>query len=65
MNIIKKSLGAEPIRESRGTNKDTRLIEITYRDTNPELAALIVNGVSEVFAKINQEKRTGTSSQNK
>ncbi len=62
VEIIKKTLGTEPIRESRGTNKDTRLIEITYRHTNPELAAMIVNGVSEVFAKINQEKRTGTSS---
>ena len=62
VNIIKRNLGTEPIRETRGTNKDTRLIEITYRDSSPELAAMIVNGVSEVFAKINQEKRTGTSS---
>ena len=61
VEIIKKTLGTEPIRETRGTNKDTRLIEITYRHTDPELAALIVNGVSEVFAKVNQEKRTGTS----
>ena len=61
VDVITKNLGTEPIRESRGTNKDTRLIEITFRHTDPNLAALIVNGVSEVFAKVNQEKRTGTS----
>ncbi len=61
VDIIKKNLGVEPIRESRGTTKETRLIEITFRNTDPDLAALIVNGVSEVFAKVNQEKRTGTN----
>ena len=61
VDIIKKNLGVEPIRESRGTTKETRLIEIAFRNTDPDLAALIVNGVSEVFAKINQEKRTGTN----
>ncbi len=61
VEIIKKNLVVEPVRESRATIKDTRLIEITYRHTNPELAALIVNGISEVFTKSNQEKRSGTS----
>ncbi len=61
VNIIKKELGIEPVREGRGTNKDTRLINITYRHANPELAALIVNGIAEIFAKSNQEKRSGTS----
>ena len=62
VDIIRKNLNVEPIRESRGTNKDTRLIEITFTNTNPDLAAVIVNGISEVFAQVNQEKRTGTSS---
>ncbi|MFN2393242.1 MAG: hypothetical protein ABR566_14920, partial [Pyrinomonadaceae bacterium] len=61
VDIIKKNLGIEPVRESRVTVKDTRWIELTYRNTNPELAALIVNGIGEVFTKTNQEKRTGTS----
>lgn len=62
VDVIKKSLGIEPIRESRATFKDTRLIEVSYRHTNPDFAAFVVNGVSEVFAKVNQEKRSGTSS---
>ena len=61
VEIIKKSLYVDPVRESRATVKDTRLINISYRDSDPTLAAYIVNGISEVFTKINQEKRTGTN----
>jgi capsular exopolysaccharide synthesis family protein len=62
VDIIKKNLVVEPVRETRTTNKDTRLIEISFRHTDPELASFIVNGIGEVFSKANQEKRTGTSS---
>jgi len=62
VDIIKKNLGVEPVRETRTTNKDTRLIEVSFRHTDRELASFIVNGISEVFSKANQEKRTGTSS---
>jgi len=61
VDIIKKNLGVEPVRESRATFKDTRLIEVTFRHTDPELAAFVVNGIGEVFSKANQEKRTGTN----
>lgn len=59
VEIIRRNLGIEPVREARSTFKDTRLIDISYRHSDPELAALIVNGVAEVFTKQNQEKRTG------
>jgi polysaccharide biosynthesis transport protein len=62
VDILKKNMSADPIRESRATNKDTRLIELTYKDNSPELAAFVVNGISDIFAKANQEKRTKTSS---
>ncbi len=61
VELIKKNLGVEPVRESRATVKDTRLIEITFRHTNPELAANVVNGIAVTFTKVNQEKRTGTN----
>jgi len=61
IKIIKKDFGVEPRRESRATFKDTRLIDVTYRHTDPEFAALVVNGIAEVFAKSNQDKRSGTS----
>lgn len=61
VKIIKDNLSVEPIRESRATNKDTRLIEIAFINQNAELAANIVNGIAVVFTKQNQEKRTGNS----
>ncbi|MGI8787268.1 MAG: GumC family protein [Pyrinomonadaceae bacterium] len=62
VNLIKKNLGVEPVRETRTTNKDTRLIEVAYNNTDPDLAAFVINGIGEVFVKANQEKRTGTNS---
>ena len=59
VKILQENIGVEPVRESRQTIKETRLIDITYRHTDPQLAALIVNGVATVFTKQNQEKRTG------
>jgi len=59
VDIVKKKLRIEPVRESRATFKDTRHILISFQHTNPELAALVVNGIGEVFTKLNQEKRTG------
>lgn len=59
--VIKKALEIEPIRESRVTVKDTRLISIAFRHTNPELAAFVVNSIGETFTVINQEKRSGTN----
>lgn len=60
VEIIKKNLGIDPVREARATFKDTRLIVVSYRHTNPELASFIVNGIIETFSKANQEKRSGT-----
>jgi polysaccharide biosynthesis transport protein len=59
VDLIRKNIGIEPVREARATFKDTRLIDISYRHSNPDLAAMIVNGIAEVFTKQNQEKRTG------
>ena len=61
VDVIKKNLTVEPVREARGTVKDTRLIDVYFRHTNPELAAFIVNGVAQLFSKQNQEKRSGIS----
>ena len=61
VELLKKNLVIDPVRESRATVKDTRLIEISFRHTNPELAANIVNGIAGTFTKVNQEKRTGTN----
>ncbi len=61
VTFIKNSLFVEPVRESRATVKDTRLIQIGFRTTNADLAALVANGVAETFTLQNQQKRTGTN----
>ncbi len=58
---IQKNIGIDPIRESRATVKDTRLIEISFTHTDPALAAFVVNSVAETFINVNQEKRSGTN----
>jgi capsular exopolysaccharide synthesis family protein len=61
VDMIRDDLTVEPVRESRATVKDTRLIEISYRNSNPEIAAFVVNAIGETFTIANQEKRSGTS----
>ncbi|MBA2378194.1 MAG: polysaccharide biosynthesis tyrosine autokinase [Blastocatellia bacterium] len=61
VEIVRTSLNVDPVRETRATVKDTRLIRISFQHTSPELAAFVVNGIGETFANFNQERRTGTS----
>lgn len=61
VEVVRKNLIVDPIRESRATLKDTRLIEVSWRHTDPALAAAVVNSIGETFTKQNQEKRSGTS----
>ena len=61
VTLIRSDLSIEPIREPRTTVKDTRLIDLSFRSTDPELAAHVVNSIGETFTKTNQEKRSGTN----
>ncbi len=61
VDVLQKNMGIDPVRESRATVKDTRLIEITFRNTDRDLAAYVVNGIAETFVNQNQEKRSGTN----
>ncbi|MCC6824415.1 MAG: polysaccharide biosynthesis tyrosine autokinase [Acidobacteria bacterium] len=61
VEAIRKNLSIEPVRESRVTVKDTRLIELKFSNTDPQLAAAVTNGIAETFTEMNQEKRSGTS----
>jgi capsular exopolysaccharide synthesis family protein len=61
VELIKPNLSIEPIRESRATFKDTRLIELSFRHTDPKFAAFLVNAIGETFVKANWEKRSGVS----
>ena len=59
---LQYNLRVEPVKETRLTVRETRLIDIGYRHTDPNLAAKIVNTVAETFVLQNLEKKTETSS---
>lgn len=61
VDMIRKNMSVEPVRESRATVKDTRLIELSFRHTDPQIAAFVVNSIGETFVTANQNKRSGTS----
>jgi succinoglycan biosynthesis transport protein ExoP len=63
VDALKRGLIIDPVRESRSSYKDTRLIELSYQHTDPVLAATVVNGVAQVFTRQNFEKRNKTSSE--
>jgi succinoglycan biosynthesis transport protein ExoP len=59
---LQNTLVVEPVKESRLTVRETRLIDISYRHTDPRLAAKIVNTVADTFVDLNREKKIETSS---
>ncbi len=61
VDILRKNLSVEPVRDSRMTVKDTRLIDVSFKSNDAELSAFVANGIGETFTNLNQEKRFGTS----
>jgi capsular exopolysaccharide synthesis family protein len=58
---LQETLGVEPVKETRLTVRETRLIDISFRHTNPQLAAKIVNTIAQTFVDENLEKKTENS----
>ncbi len=51
VGIVRGGLGVEQLKQSR-------LIKVSYTHTNPEIAALVANGVSEQYQKYNRGKKS-------
>src|SRR2546423_1214371 len=60
VNRLQLGLKVEPVKETRvgSYTRDTRLIDVTLNDTNPEVAAKIVNAAADTFVLSNLEKKT-------
>jgi succinoglycan biosynthesis transport protein ExoP len=50
-------LKVDPVKETRGLYKETRLIDISYTHTDPEVAAKVVNAIAETYVYNNLEKK--------
>lgn len=58
VELIQRNLAVEPVRESRMSNKDTRLINVSYKHSDPVMATKIVNALVDTFVEQNEIKRT-------
>ncbi|MCA1605522.1 MAG: hypothetical protein LC775_08655, partial [Acidobacteria bacterium] len=61
VEVLKLNLKAEPVKELRLVVKDTRLIDLSYTDPNPQLAAKIVNKIADTFVLSNLERKTANN----
>jgi len=61
VGIILGGLKVEPVKETRGYYKETRLIDIAFTHTDPQVAAKLVNAIAETYVTLNLEKKTDTN----
>lgn len=59
---LEEGLKVEPVKENRLMNKETRLIDIRFKHSEPEIAAKVVNAIADVFALSNYEKKAENNS---
>ena len=62
VSTILAGLKVEPVKETRGYYKETRLIDIKFTHTDPGVAEKVVNAIAEVYVFSNLEKRTEANS---
>lgn len=63
VSAILGGLKVEPVKETRAAYyRETRLIDIKYSHTDPQVAAKVVNAIADTYAFSNLEKRTETNS---
>jgi capsular exopolysaccharide synthesis family protein len=55
---ILTGLKVEPVKETRGYYKETRLIDIDFTHTDPQVAAKVVNAIAETYVYTNLEKKS-------
>ncbi|MEK6280458.1 MAG: polysaccharide biosynthesis tyrosine autokinase [Acidobacteriota bacterium] len=51
----------DPVKETRGLYKETRLIDISFTHTDPEVASKVVNAIAETYVYNNLEKKSETN----
>ncbi|HEV2827455.1 MAG TPA: polysaccharide biosynthesis tyrosine autokinase [Pyrinomonadaceae bacterium] len=61
VSSILGGLKVDPVKETRGLYKETRLIDITFTHSDPEVAARVVNAIAETYVYSNLEKKGETN----
>ena len=60
--MTQSGLKVEPVRDTRVSSRETRLIDIRYTHPDPQVAAKIVNAIADTFVLSNLERKTETNS---
>jgi capsular exopolysaccharide synthesis family protein len=61
VNAILAGLKVDPVKETRGLYKETRLIDISFTHSDPEVASKVVNAIAETYVFNNLEKKSETN----
>ena len=61
VEALTKGLKVEPIKETRTEVKETRLINISFNHTAPQIASKVVNAVADTAAIMNLERKAETT----
>ncbi len=61
VSAILGGLKVDPVKETRGLYKETRLIDISFTHTDPEVASKVVNAIAETYVYNNLEKKSETN----
>jgi polysaccharide biosynthesis transport protein len=62
VSALQRGLDVEPVKETRLSFKETRLIDIFFSHFDPEIASKVANAVADTFVLSNLEKKTETNS---
>lgn len=61
VETLQSRLNVSPVRETRLPSKETRLIDISYIHSDPQLAAKLVNAIADTFVLSNLETKVEAS----
>jgi polysaccharide biosynthesis transport protein len=61
VNAILGGLKVDPVKETRGLYKETRLIDISFTHTDPEVTSKVVNAIADTYVYNNLEKKSETN----
>ncbi|MEP6570504.1 MAG: polysaccharide biosynthesis tyrosine autokinase [Acidobacteriota bacterium] len=61
VGAILAGLRVEPVKETRGLYKETRLIDISFTHTDPDVASKVVNAIADTYVFNNLEKKGETN----
>lgn len=66
VKALQAGLSVQPVKELRTSSytKDTRLIDISFTHSDPQVAAKVANAVADIFTLSNMEKKTESNVSN-